>query len=183
MKSVEASVLSLGGQKVEEKKKKEGGEGLKGVGLYKAVRVFKELDQIAEEQQHKLGLDHQQHHFEDDNAILLPLEQVWAHDQLHYEGTHALDRTLHKVLHVLSLKHPFYLLAATRLFYRPHPMLLLLLGGACVDHVGRAQARAGGAGRGVGAGRPGPLPGAQGRGARSGRYDPTALLAGLHGRE
>ncbi|ELR19467.1 methyltransferase domain containing protein [Acanthamoeba castellanii str. Neff] len=67
-----------------------------GVGLYKAVRVFKELDQIAEEQQHKLGLDHQ-HHFEDDNAILLPLEQVWTHDQLHYEGTHALDRTIHKV--------------------------------------------------------------------------------------
>lgn len=97
MESVEASVLSLGGQKVEGKKKKEGGEGLKGVGLYKAVRVFKELDQIAEEQQHKLGLDHHQHHFKDDNAILLPLEQVWAHDQLHYEGTHALDRTIHKV--------------------------------------------------------------------------------------
>jgi hypothetical protein len=78
------------------------------VGLYKAVRVFKELDQIAEEQQHKLGLDHQQHHFEDDNAILLPLEQVWAHDQLHYEGTHALDRTIHKVLHVLSSKRPLH---------------------------------------------------------------------------
>ncbi len=106
MESVEASVLNLGAEKVEEKKKrkKEDGEGLKGVGLYKAVRVFKELDQIAEEQQHKLGLDHQQHHFEDDNAILLPLEQVWAHDQLHYEGIHALDRTIHKVLHVLSSK-------------------------------------------------------------------------------
>jgi hypothetical protein len=99
---------------------REGGEGLKGVGLYKAVRVFKELDQIAEEQQHKLGLDHQ-HHFEDDNAILLPLEQVWTHDQLHYEGTHALDRTIHKVLHVLSYYYSVFGRYALLLAHLPPP--------------------------------------------------------------